>query len=138
MRLLITSHVIHYSHAGRLYAYETADACEDDSLGYKIGDTLVSDFVFPAWFEESAASGAQFDYQKKIKKPFELLPGGYIGYFDVGMGTGWQQLTAKTAPPGKKVDFRLLARPTNAAALRLYRAAGFAENPTLFFEKKVT
>ena len=34
----------------------------------------------------------QFDGQQKITKPFELLPGGYIGYFDLNSASGWQQL----------------------------------------------
>jgi hypothetical protein len=57
---------------------------------------LVSDFVFPSWFESFRQPGStQFDYSKKIEEPFQLLPGGYIGTFDVTAGTGWQQTTAE-------------------------------------------
>jgi hypothetical protein len=81
--------------SGRLYAYETCDACEDDQFGYKIGATLVSDFVYPAWFESfRKAKSTTFDFGKHITKPFQLLTGGYIGYYDVLSGNGWQQLTA--------------------------------------------
>ncbi|MEW2306766.1 hypothetical protein AB0958_43710 [Streptomyces sp. NPDC006655] len=81
--------------AGKLYAYEVCDACEDDSNAYEIDGTLVSDFVLPAWFEPGRpANGTQFDYLGRIKNPLELLPGGYIGVFDVTKGTGWQQMTA--------------------------------------------
>ena len=84
--------------SGRLYAYEVCDACEADSLGYSINGTLVSDFVFPAWFETSrAASSAQFDFGKKITAPLQLLAGGYIGVFDVTSGQGWTQITAAGA-----------------------------------------
>ena len=77
-----------------LYAYEVCDPCETDALGYKIGNVLVSDFVFPAWFESFwGTDGTQFDYQKKIHNPFELAPGGYSGVFDISGGAGWQQLT---------------------------------------------
>jgi len=77
---------------------------------------LVSDFVFPAWFESFWPAGAtQFDFQKKIDKPFDLLPGGYIGVFDVRAGTGWQQLTADapvdTASAAAVVD--ALRRPAH-------------------------
>ena len=78
---------------GTLYAYEVCDACEADQFGYTVSGTLVSDFVLPAWFEPSRAPGStQFDFQNRIQKPFELLPGGYIGVFDVTSGTGWHQL----------------------------------------------
>lgn len=84
--------------AGTLYAYEVCDACEADGLGYDIGGTLVSDFVYPAWFESSRQSGStQFDYANRIQAPLQLLPGGYIGAFDVTTGTGWHQITAQGA-----------------------------------------
>jgi len=84
--------------SGRLYAYEVCDACEADQYGYKIDDTTVSDFVTPAWFESFWPPGSsQFDYQNQIQRPFELLPGGYIGVYPVYAGGGWQQLTAQAA-----------------------------------------
>lgn len=84
----------------KLFGYEVCDACEADKLAYKIGDVLVSDFVTPAWFETFRKTGP-FDFQNKIKKPFGLLPGGYIGLYVVG--SGWTQITAE------KVNMR--ARP---------------------------
>lgn len=85
---------------GRLYAYEVCDACEADQYGYDINGTLVSDFVYPAWFQASRTNG-QCDHGGHIKVPFELLPGGYIGIFDVTGGTGWTQLT----PPGAMLRY---------------------------------
>ena len=83
---------------GRLYAYEACDACEADRFGYKIGGILVSDFVYPAWFESFRKSGSQFDFGGHIKKPFQLLKGGYIGVYDVKSGSGWTQITAEGKP----------------------------------------
>ena len=95
----LTAFVENDAGGGRLYAYEVCDACEDDSCGYKIGSTIVSDFVFPAWFESFRQPGSTaFDFRGLISSPFELLAGGYIGYFDVGSGSGWQQLQAREAP----------------------------------------
>jgi hypothetical protein len=83
---------------GRLFAYEVCDACEADNLGYKIDGTLVSDFVYPSWFEDFRTPGTQFDHTGKIKTAFDILPGGYIGIYDINSGTGWQQLQAEHAP----------------------------------------
>ena len=85
--------------AGTLYAYEVCDACEADNLGYQIGDVLVSDFVLPAWFESfRAPNSTQFDHQGRITAPLGLLPGGYIGAFDISAGSGWHQVTAEKTP----------------------------------------
>jgi hypothetical protein len=83
--------------SGRLYAYEVCDACEADNLAYKIGNTLVSDFVYPSWFEDfRAPNSTQFDYGNHLTKPLQLAPDGYIGIFDITSGNGWTQLTAQT------------------------------------------
>ena len=95
----LTAFVQDANTTGTLYAYEVCDACEDDSLGYQINNILVSDFVYPAWFESFRAQGStQFDRMNKIQSPLELLPGGYIGVFSVTDGTGWQQQTAEKIP----------------------------------------
>jgi hypothetical protein len=84
---------------GILYAYEVCDACEADNFGYQIGNVLVSDFVFPSWFESFRTTGStQFDQTKQIQNPLQLLAGGYIGVFDVNSGSGWQQQTAEKKP----------------------------------------
>ena len=84
-----------------LYGYEVADACEADEDGYRIGDVLVSDFVFPSWFEsfwiDSTTPLPQFDQKGMINRPFQLLPGGYISVYDVNSGQGWSQIHADDA-----------------------------------------
>lgn len=84
---------------GTLYAYEVCDACEDDSFAYQINNVLVSDFVYPTWFENFRAQGStQFDQMNQIQNPLALLKGGYIGIFSVTDGSGWQQQTAEKIP----------------------------------------
>jgi hypothetical protein len=85
--------------AGILYAYEVCDACEDDSLGYQIDNILLSDFVYPSWFEGFRTEGStQFDRMNKISNPFQLLVNGYIGIFNVSSGSGWIQQTGDKRP----------------------------------------
>jgi hypothetical protein len=95
----LTVFVQHADTTGTLYAYEVCDACEDDSFGYAIDNILVSDFVFPAWFENFRARGStQFDRMSQIQQPLELLKGGYIGIYKVNDGSGWQQQTTEKHP----------------------------------------
>jgi hypothetical protein len=83
----------------QFYAYEVADACEADQFAYKINNTLVSDFVLPAWFESFRQPGStQFDKQNQIKQPFQLLAGGYIGVLNLTDGEGWTQITDQKTP----------------------------------------
>lgn len=83
---------------GTLYAYEICDACEDDQYGYEIDGVLVSDFVYPAWFESfRKPSSTQFDRQQRVTQPFQLLGGGYIGTFSITGGSGWTQKTGQLA-----------------------------------------
>jgi len=89
--------------AGMLYAYEVCDACEDDSFGYQIDNVLLSDFVYPSWFESFHTEGStQFDRMNKIQSPLQLLSGGYIGVFNVTAGSGWQQQTDEKRPTSLK------------------------------------
>ena len=83
----------------QILAYEVCDACEYDGFGYKIGDTLVSDFVFPDWFDANS-TGSRFDFCGFVKAPLQLLPGGYIGIFD--QKTGWSQF--RTSNVTKQFD----------------------------------
>jgi len=95
----LTAFVQSSSTAGKLYAYEVCDACEADELGYTINGVLVSDFVYPAWFEPQLAKvgGVKYDFGGHIKAPLQLLKGGYIGMFDVTHGGGWTQINADRA-----------------------------------------
>ncbi len=78
---------------GTFYAYEVCDPCELDEQGYEIDGVLVSDFVYPAWFEGFQQSPeTQFDHAKAIKNAFGLLPGGYAQLLDIPSGLGWYQV----------------------------------------------
>jgi hypothetical protein len=98
---------------GTLYALEIADPTEADQFGYLINGVLVSDFVYPTWFEDfRPANSTQFDHMGVINAPLQLAKGGYIGVFDVPSTTGWSQRLADIVPP------RLVSRGAYARAKR--------------------
>jgi hypothetical protein len=88
---------------GTLYAYENCDAVEADELGYAVDSVTLSDFVTPSWFDPGHyATASGYSFKKRVTSPLTLAPGGYIGYYRVGHGGGWQQKTASTheaSPP---------------------------------------
>src|SRR5207237_9853832 len=60
------------------YAYESADPVEADSLGFKVNGFLMTNFVYPSYFESfRKANSTKFDYRGKVTKPFQILPAGY-------------------------------------------------------------
>lgn len=127
---------------GRLWAYESADACEADKLGYKANvkvpdgsgakvDVLLSDFVFPDYFQSFAPG--PYDYGHHISEPFEILPGGYMSYYDIRTGSGWQQVSAE-APADPAEAFRAIP-PKGSRRERRDRVwkANLTEEPTPTF-----
>src|SRR5207237_44586 len=76
-----------------MYAYETADPVEQ--LSFKVNGIPMTDFVYPAYFEIFHKEGAvQFDRLKKVKKPFQILSGGYQIVFKNGK---WSQIFGSAA-----------------------------------------
>jgi hypothetical protein len=66
-----------------VYAYESADPVEE--LSFNVKGIPMSDFVHPAYFEIfRPASSVPFDHLNKVKKPFEILSGGYQIVFKNG------------------------------------------------------
>jgi hypothetical protein len=74
--------------ADAVYAYESADPVED--LSFKVRGFEMSNFVYPAYFEAFHKQGSvQFDRMKQVRRPFQILPGGYQVIFKNGE---WSQL----------------------------------------------
>ena len=89
---------------GAFWAGEVCDPVEDDRYGYRIGGTLVSDFVTPDWFAHAHAT-ANVDFKRRGAKPFEVLTGGYAQRFEGKRG--WVQVNGAQAKRSK----RALAAP---------------------------
>ena len=61
---------------GTEYAVELCDPVEQDS--YDIRGIAVSNFVTKRYFDHLAPAGTQFDYLKKLTKPYSMTKGGYL------------------------------------------------------------
>ena len=76
-----------------IYAYESADPVEQ--LSFKVSGIDMSDFVYPAYFEVFHKAGSvKFDHLGKVKKPFQVLAGGYQIIFKNGK---WSQVHGSVA-----------------------------------------
>lgn len=100
-----------------LYIAEVSDAVQEDS--YKINDIAVSDFVYPAWFEDFWKQGQmQFSHLGSVDAPFELAKGGYISTWNPRRG--WGQIFGSKAAAAKfnpKKKYRMHKLKQLAAAI---------------------
>ena len=75
------------------YYYESADPVEEYS--FNVHGVPMSNFVYPAYFESFHKRGAtKFDHMGLVKKPFQILRGGYQHVFKDGE---WQVLHGSPA-----------------------------------------
>jgi hypothetical protein len=94
-----------------VYAYESADPVEQ--LSFKVNGIPMSDFVYPAYFETfHKPKSVKFDHLNKVKKPFEILSGGYQIIFENGK---WKQLFGSAA---KEKRFKLEDRKGHRSEMR--------------------
>lgn len=95
------------------YAWENADAVEDDSLGYWVAGAdgrkhMMSDFVTQSWFALDGAG--PYSFRGHATGPFQLAAGGYIGY-RTGSGA-WQQRFAQGDPGIRALNKKSTSRTT--------------------------
>jgi len=84
--------------AGKFFANEVCNPCTAERYAYEIDGILVSDFIFPAWFESHRKpKSTKFDFREHITEPLMIPTGGYAPFFDVQAGE-WTQVFAGDGP----------------------------------------
>ena len=106
-----------------MYAYESADPVED--LSFKVNGIALSNFVYPSYFEAFRKPGStRFDHLGKVRKPFEILAGGYQIIFKDGKWTHLhgspekRRRFAREDRRGHRSESRALRNRTRTAAGR--------------------
>lgn len=64
------------------YLLEVCDPSEDEANAYLIDGVLVSDFYTPQFFAPSGTSGDRYSFSGRIGHPRQVLPNGYLTWFD--------------------------------------------------------
>jgi hypothetical protein len=77
------------------FLVEVCDPCEAPQFAYKIqtatpNEVLVSDFYTPEYFSPTAGAAVRYSFSGKIKKPRQVLNGGYLSWQDPADGHVWQ------------------------------------------------
>lgn len=87
----------------RLYLIELCDACEADAYAYAINGILVSDFCLPAFYGFPPRTvPVRYDFCGHITRPFTILTGGYLAYYDLKSGRWVQDTNSRPARQSEK------------------------------------
>jgi hypothetical protein len=73
------------------YLVEVCDPSEAEAFAYEVDGIVVSDFYMSAFFDKSARAGARYSFTNAIKRPRQVLRGGYISWRVRPTGEWWQQ-----------------------------------------------
>jgi hypothetical protein len=98
------------------YLVEACDPCEGNQYAYSIHGVAVSDFITPHFYDPIVATGTRYSFGGNIKKPRQVLPGGYISYVDTKKHEIEQILWVN---PNQKPKHRNLGKATGAS-LRVF------------------
>jgi hypothetical protein len=96
------------------YLVEACDPCEGNQYAYSIQGIAVSDFITPHFYDPVVTSSARYSFGGNIKKPRQILPGGYISFIDTQKDEVEQILFL-----GDKPELRDLG-PAGGASLRVF------------------
>ncbi|MBV8360055.1 MAG: hypothetical protein JO189_19275 [Deltaproteobacteria bacterium] len=96
------------------YLVEACDPCEANDYAYDIAGIAVSDFITPNFYDASVTPGTLYSFKGNIKRPRQLLPGGYISYVQPD-GT-WNQIL--WVNPGQPPQYNSPSVSADARSLR--------------------
>lgn len=99
----------HRASDSKLYAREICDPVQGRANSYMIQGVRVSDFVYPAFYQEG--SKGPFDHRRAVKAPFEPAEGGFLPRISelVGGDATWEDMPEQDARPRSRLDKRLRA-----------------------------
>jgi hypothetical protein len=105
--------VVDDPHGGKFeYLVEVCDPCEANDFGYQIDGYLMSDFITPHFYDQSATSSARYSFTGAITRPRQILKGGYISFINENANEVQQILWLGEAPQMRDLG------PASGASLR--------------------
>ncbi len=80
------------------YLVEVCDPSEAEAFAYEVDGIVVSDFYLGAFFDKSAKAGTRYSFTNAVKRPRQVLRGGYISWRVPSTGEWWQQTYFGASP----------------------------------------
>jgi len=107
-----------------MYLLEACDPCEAGQFAYTINGIAVSDFITPNYHDPVASASVRYSFTGSIKKPREILAGGYLSWFDPESQQIWQAINR-----GNGLEFRDIGTSPGGFSLRHYVDLQMRLNP---------
>ena len=101
------------------FLVEVCDPSEADEFSYAVNGVIVSDFYTPDFFAPASSSGARYSFTGAIKKPRQVLKGGYLSWHDPVGDHWWQQVFFGAKPAFR--DLGVLAQANGSIRTQIYR-----------------
>ncbi len=80
------------------FLVEVGDPCEDATFAYTANGVTVSDFITPAFFDPVPSPSARYSFTGAVKKPRQVLKGGYLSWHDPISDHWWQEVWFNAKP----------------------------------------
>lgn len=113
------------SDQGRVrFLVEVSDPSEDATFGYSVNGILVSDFYTPNFFDPLVASGVRYSFTGAIKRPRQVLRGGYLSWVVSETNHWWQETWFDGAQASKFRDLGVLDPAAGSFRSQLDRITG--------------
>jgi hypothetical protein len=116
------------------YLVEACDPCEANNYGYDIGGIAVSDFITPHFYDASVTPGVRYSFKGNIKRPRQLLPGGYISY--IQPNGSWNQILWVDPNQPPQYNNPSIAESNRSLREEIHRAMGAALNDAKHHQRR--
>lgn len=115
------------------FLVEVCDPCQAATFAYPVNGKSVSDFITPNYFDPITNSSVRYSFTGALRRPLEVLPGGYLTWHDPVSGHSYQQTffgevpvfddLGTTPPPLERRSFRSMIYGQRAAITKSRRNA---------------
>ena len=102
------------------FLVEVCDPSEDAQFSYTVNGIVVSDFYTPQFFDPVAVAGTRYSFSGAIKKPRDILKGGYLSWQHPQSGHWFQKVWFGAKPTFR--DLGVLAQANGSIREQIYRA----------------
>jgi hypothetical protein len=98
------------------YLVQVCDPCEDRANAYEVDGVVVSDFCTPDFWDSTAKEG-RFSFTGAVRRPRQVLRGGYLSWQDPATREWWQKVWFGARPSFQRLGVFEGGTPANAVRL---------------------